>query len=574
MSLDFNELDLNKISDEQTVGLVNNFLTDSENGLIEWRNRAIRSMNFYRGAQWDQEDIDLNKSVGVPSLTINLIKPSVNFLAGTQKKIRKDIKIFPVKGATHLDANIITTLIKHLMDKSNAQQLISEDYRDGAITGKGWLKASIDKTYDIENGDILIEKLNSFNIFEDSNPTEYDLNISGKFIIEIRWEDQDKLMKQFPKKKDQLKSVKPDSSTASDESLIKYLSSDNKTPTFESSDDQLRIVSRDKYKFRVIECWTKTYEKRKHWIDKINFTDKIITTKEDIKIAEKATENNKRFSIIENVDAILWKIVIVNNILLEKIKEPFKVEDDKDLDLQPSVNLFPYFRYSFDFTNGRSEGIVDGLIDAQQETNKLKSQELHIMNTTANSGYTYEDGSISKDMEKELEEQGARTGLHIKYNKGFQPPAKIPPNPLPVGHQFLLEQAHRDIEDISGINKSSKGITQSQESGKLNQLRTAEALTINNTSFDNLDYTMKLLGNFLHELIRSTNVYSKEEIENILDDEDLVDIKSMEKASKKVAKKLPPPVDIREIVSTTDPALIRQSLITMLPNIYDLVLPV
>lgn len=558
---DLIDLDFDKLSDDQVVEFVNNFMHDSMNGNREWRTRAVTSMNYYRGNQWTNNDIAFMAELDIPRITINLIKPQVNFLAGTQKKIRKDIKVVPVKVATHTEAKILTHLIKNIMDKSNGQQLISEQYKEGATTGKGWLKVSIDKTYDVERGDFKIENLSSFNVYEDPNPQEYDLDISGKFIIEVRWEDKDKIIKKYPNMEDQLVGLSASNRTFNNSSLIDW--SDGHGPDITAEDDELRNLDRDNYKYKILECWCKTYEKRKHWIDKINLTDKIITTKEDIETAEKATKNNsKRFSIVESVDAILWKLITTENLLLEKVKEPFKntIDTENDLDLQPAVNLFPYFRYIYDFTNGRAEGVVDDLVGPQNQKNKLDSQILHIIGSAANKGWIYEQGSLSNDMEQALEDEGSRTGFNLKYLSGKQAPVKIPSNELPAAHQFLSQQADTNIEKISGINQASKGQTTSGESGKLNQLRQVQGLTINSTSFDNLDYTMKLLGNFLHEVIRSTDIYSKEEIEAVLDDVDLVDIKSMQKASDKVAKTFELP-DLNAIISRTDPALVRDSLI-------------
>jgi len=562
MSIDFNEIDIEKMGNDEIVALVNELMHDAEAGLSEWRTRGYKSTDFYRGRQWDTADLDILNIAKVPALTFNIIKPQVNFLSGTQKKIRKDIKIVPVKGTTHTEAKIMTSLIKHTMDKSQGEYLISEQFNTGARTGKGWIKVEIDKSKDVVNGDLVIRNISPFNIFEDPNATEYDVNKTSKYIIEVDWQDKDMIIKKYPEMSESLKGLKSSKNATSElfDNIINYhYGSDS--PDSETEDDQLRTINRNKYRYKLIECWIKTYKKRKHWVDKINLTDKVVETKEDIETAEKATEGNKkRFSLIDSVDAILWKLVIVNNIMLEKVEEPFKDTEEGDFELQPSCNIFPYFRYVFDFTDGRCEGIIDSLIDPQQEKNKLRSQTLHILNTTANSGYIYEDGSLSKDMEDQLEDQGARSGINIKYNKNTNPPIKMQPNQLSQAHLFLAEQSNIDIEMISGINKSSKGISETQESGKLNQLRQVQGLTINNTAFDNLDYTFRLLGIFLTEIIRSTNVYSKSEIEAILDDVDIIDVKAMQKASNKVAKTFELP-DINMIISRTDPALVRDSLI-------------
>ena len=45
------------------------------------------------------------------------------------------------------------------------------------------------------------------------------------------------------------------------------------------------------------------------------------------------------------------------------------------------------------------------MISPQEQLNKISSQELHIVNTTANSGWVVESGSLSNMTEEELEER-------------------------------------------------------------------------------------------------------------------------------------------------------------------------
>ena len=91
------------------------------------------------------------------------------------------------------------------------------------------------------------------------------------------------------------------------------------------------------------------------------------------------------------------------------------------------VPFFPYFR------RGKPFGMVRNLLSPQEQLNKITSQELHIVNTTANSGWIVESGSLSGMTADDLEEHGAETGLVLEYNRGSTPPGKIPPNQIPTG---------------------------------------------------------------------------------------------------------------------------------------------
>ena len=87
--------------------------------------------------------------------------------------------------------------------------------------------------------------------------------------------------------------------------------------------------------------------------------------------------------------------------------------------------LVPYFPY---WRRGKPFGMVRNLISPQEQLNKISSQELHIVNTTANSGWIVESGSLTGMNADDLEEHGAETGLVLEFNRGSTPPGKIPPN--------------------------------------------------------------------------------------------------------------------------------------------------
>ena len=68
--------------------------------------------------------------------------------------------------------------------------------------------------------------------------------------------------------------------------------------------------------------------------------------------------------------------------------------------------------------------MVRNLISPQEQLNKISSQELHIVNTTANSGWIVESGSLTGMTADDLEEHGAETGLVLEYNRGSTPLVK------------------------------------------------------------------------------------------------------------------------------------------------------
>jgi hypothetical protein len=146
------------------------------------------------------------------------------------------------------------------------------------------------------------------------------------------------------------------------------------------------------------------------------------------------------------------------------------------------VPYFPYFRY------GNTIGLVENLLDPQELLNKSSSQELHIVNTTANSGYKVRSGAMTNMSIEELEERGAETGLVIEVNGDPEKDVvKIQPNNVPQGLDRVSFKAEDHIDKISGVNASMKGedredvsakaIQAKKKSGSTNLVKPMDSLT-------------------------------------------------------------------------------------------------
>ncbi|MCH8950161.1 MAG: hypothetical protein IIB87_07285 [Chloroflexi bacterium] len=83
--------------------------------------------------------------------------------------------------------------------------------------------------------------------------------------------------------------------------------------------------------------------------------------------------------------------------------------------------------------------------------NKITSQELHVVNTTANSGWIFEAGSLINMDADELQKVGARTGLVLEHKAGSAPPTKIVPNQVPAGLSAIGIKAQIFFRTVSGI---------------------------------------------------------------------------------------------------------------------------
>ena len=175
----------------------------------------------------------------------------------------------------------------------------------------------------------------------------------------------------------------------------------------------------------------------------------------------------------------------------------------------------PYFPY---FRRGKPFGMVRNLLSPQEQLNKITSQELHIVNTTANSGWIVENGSLSGMTADDLEEHGAETGLVLEFNRGSTPPAKIPPNQIPTGLDRLGQKAAANIKQISGITDAMLGQDSAEVSGVAIQQKQNRGSMLLQVPLTNLAKTRQYLAESILDLVQG--FYTEERIIQITDEED------------------------------------------------------
>jgi hypothetical protein len=152
---------------------------------------------------------------------------------------------------------------------------------------------------------------------------------------------------------------------------------------------------------RVIERQHRVLDRQKHFV--FQETGEVRPIPEDFDRNRIAWYVEKfGFGVMTKlVHRIKWTVV-ADNVLLHDEWSPYK-----------HFTIVPYFPY---FRHGRTIGLVENLLGPQELLNKVSSQELHVINTTANSGWKIRAGALANMAIEELEQRGAETGLVVEVN--------------------------------------------------------------------------------------------------------------------------------------------------------------
>jgi hypothetical protein len=160
--------------------------------------------------------------------------------------------------------------------------------------------------------------------------------------------------------------------------------------------------------------------------------------------------------------------------------------------------IVPYFAY---FRRGVTRGMVDNAIGPQEALNKGVSQFIHVVNSSANSGWVVEQNSLTNMDVDDLEAEGARTGLVIEYAKGSKAPEKIKPNQVPTGVVDIVDRATQMLKDVT-VPDAMRGLQGTAVSGvakQNDQMASQQQMAV---PLDNLAYTRHLLASRIVKLVQ------------------------------------------------------------------------
>lgn len=466
----------------------------------DWAKEAEEDFEFAVGKQWKDEDKAILEGNGVPALTINKIQPNIFLISGHQRQNRTDFVAYPEGDEDNVMADIVTRLLKNALKDCEGDHKSSEQFEDGVICGEAWLEPFIDYTHDVVNGDLNLKKINPFTLFVDPDSVEYDLS-DAEYVIKVSPRlTKNQVLRLFPDKEAIINGIQDgslkvaladgDNNTAQ---TLDYpmVGAETKNEGHGESQDTV-----DNKPYDLIEYHYKEYIKKYFIADKS--LGKVQEAK-DKQAAEKYVETMNTASgtvvakIIERLVPEIWICAMIGNVEIDKYICPFYPK-------WKTYAFIPFWAHKITtpLRNARElmvQGIVRSLKDPQRELNKRRSQELRILNSTANSGWLCEENTWKN--KNDVEKYGSTPGVTLEYKTGKAKPERITPAPLSQGHAQLAAENTQDIKEISGINADLLAMQDKDMSGRAIHLRQQQGIVMLQRVLDNFYRTNKILGRFI-----------------------------------------------------------------------------
>jgi hypothetical protein len=434
------------------------------------------------GRQWDEKEASKLRAQGREPYEFNEILPSINAAIGHQINNRMDIAFRPRGGnADQVKADIRAKVTMQIADQCHLRWKETEVFSDGLIQQRGYYDVRMNFENNI-SGDVEVEVLDTLDVIPDPDAKTYEPKGWSDVLI-TRWLTESEIAQRWGK----AKAAEVFASRPDDSDWGEYDDSGAMRPKF--SDPVKRSQFYDAFygqgsiiRARIIE--------RQRWFDQMSRV-LFYPRSGDRKLAETMQPDVIKQQIEQGAvmtkamqRRVRWSVAS-NNVLVHDEWSPYN-----------SFTVIPYFAY---FRRGQTIGLVDNAVGPQRAKNKAMSQFIHVVNTTANSGWITEENSLRNMTDRELEQKGAMTGLHLSVAKQAKWPEKIQPNPIPQGLDRLVDLATTSLKSVT-VPDAMRGQDGAETSGLARQTQQFAAQQQIALPLDNLARTRHLLGEKLHEL--------------------------------------------------------------------------
>jgi hypothetical protein len=460
-----------------------------DNGHLDFVAKADKCEKFFAGDQWDAADAAALKCSRRPAITINKILSTIGTVLGEQIQNRVEVLFRPRSGAPAEVAEALTKVWMQIGQNNQLTWVRSDVFADGIIRSRGFYDVRLDFN-DAMQGEVRIEQLNGKNVVIDPDAEEYDPDKWADVFL-TKWMTSNDIAVLYSKEAaTELENTSPDNFMYGYDSVERYrdrfsgLQFD--APAYSAHHEDTKV----RRNIRVLERQYRKLDNQLHFVDVETGDMRPVPEGWDRnKVADILTKAGGALNTTKKlVKRIRWATV-ADSIILKDEWSPYKHFT--------VVPYFPYFRY------GRTIGLVENLIGPQEILNKVSSQELHVINTTANSGYIVEENSLANMSIEELETRGAETGLVIEYRKGAQPPEKLKPNQVPTGLDRVSMKTEDHIKTISGVSDSMQGFDREDVAAKAIAYKQQRGMVNLSKASDNLERTDFLLARNVLDIVQT-----------------------------------------------------------------------
>lgn len=476
----------NKLSDSRKkdiVKVVNERFEKAYKKHEEFMSLAARCQDFVFGKQWRKEDLELNEANRKPSLTINITLSTLNAMFTAYTDLEADIATKSRNDSGHDESILMNKVLKQVLYDNGFSDEEADAFLEAATTGRAWFDLRVNTienplgeiTITLDDYDTIVLSLDAEKYDPDTWPEifyydeytkdEFEAEFGATLAGEVEFDhtsDGGHTRHNWLKKLRNIGEGEDSHSEHDEEAFLKTL-----------------IVTREHYEYQ----------------DAYAFVD----PNTQVTLTEYASEfdNEAEAKRIANESGLLLFNVKKKRIIIDRVAGDVLVSSG--FSPYKHFTKIPLFAY---FARGRTMGGIEPIISPQEQLNKSESQELHIIGSTANSGYNVEEDSLVNMTPEQLERKGGTNGLVVVYRRGTKAPEKVQPNSIPTAITHVGGKSKSYIREISGINDGMVGITRTNDSNKLLENKKQSGQALLQRILKNLNRTRRIIGRNIIDIIQ------------------------------------------------------------------------
>lgn len=485
----------------------NNALEPNQGNVRQWLDNLYSKFQPIEQSRWNQSNIDtlfysgaqtfVNRYFGLApnsnsqEFYFNLVQQPVNLVTGYQRQHRKCINYIPAEGADPQTTDQYTRLMTHVCNVEGIHEQFSRACEQSCITGMVLLQPYLDFSGDDQAQGQLRVKLWEYNSFlVDPYAREYDFS-DAQFVWCQEYISKKEAENRFP---DKLENIAPMAGTPQRYGSFYFL-----PENYNMSRNDLMVLSYVWYK------WKKK-KKRLYSRSRNQFFDfgggegnleQILYAIPDMEAVE--------------VEVPCWKLAVVLNDQLM-----YQGDNPLGFDGCPFVPIL----WNYEPHNNYYDLRVRGLIRTMRSSQYLLNRQVIISHdqkeATINAGWKRKVGAVAN--EDNVKKSGQ--GWDILINEGFELAdcEKIIPNVVPESDFALADRLRSFIFGTSGIDLENWSAQNDKNASSLTtMLKQAANLTVLQKYFDQWDYSLKVLGDRLLQIV--LNNWSAEKVGLLIGEE-------------------------------------------------------
>ena len=486
-----------------------------------WSPTAKRCVEYFEGKQWTAADLRKLADEGRPALTINKIRPLVNLVIGYHLNNQTEIKYMPGNdGMSSADnARVLTAVAKQIAQVNELPYIDAEVFLDGLLTGRGYYDARMDFGLNMF-GTCKWEAVDPFTVYLDCDASDYDLN-TGNYTIKSKWISVDEV--EYFYGADAANLIKPltNGMSFSQFPSTLYEGHEEITPWRKFGGDTDNPLTWRLYTDQFYN-WIDTARKSIRMLDIEHYVPTWRWYFVDLETGDqKPIPDDWGPERIERV--MMWarqngEPIVTQRKRCRRLRWTHMVGDVVVFDewspyeTMTTIPFFPYFR------RGKTMGMVEPLLDPQNEINVRRSARQNVIGRSSNGGWKVHKGTLDPQAKRNLEVNGGKPGLVIEWDSKagtLPPPEQIGPGQSPVSIEQLEKEAENDLKEIAGINDSALGqIDQATISGRAIQARQQQTVIGLEGFVSNYHRTKRLAGKKQLEIVQT--FYTEQRIVRVL----------------------------------------------------------